>query len=114
MKSPIEQRGLFEKTFDEVLQKAEQLLIPYKRKENGNIAVEVLTRIDNEAAFLPLLRVTDKNGNVKAEQELRRYGRDEFISQIGTITIGKSSVRISPRKNWYADYYELTPIKLQW
>ena len=44
----------------------------------------------------------------------RTHGRDEFISQIGTITIGKSSVKIAPRKNQYADYYELTPIKIEW
>ena len=64
--------------------------------------------------FLPLIRVTDKEGTVKAERALRGYGRDEFISQIGTITIGKSSVRIQPRKNWYADFYGLKPIKIAW
>ena len=76
--------------------------------------VEIFTRIDNEVSFIPSIRVSDENGILKAEQELRHYGRDEFISQIGTITIGKSSVKIAPRKNQYADYYELTPIKIEW
>lgn len=114
MKTPREQLKLFEDTFDEVVQKGEFLLIPYKRKENLNYIVEIFTRIDNEMSFIPLIRVSDASGILKAEQELRHYGRDEFISQIGTITIGKSSVRIAPRKNQYADYYNLIPIKIEW
>ena len=76
--------------------------------------MEILTRITNDMSFIPLIRVTDKSGIRKAEQELRCYGRDEFICQIGTITIGKSFVRIVPRKSSYADYFDLAPIKLEW
>ncbi len=114
MKAPEKQLQLLQDSFDEVIQKGELLLIPYKQKENQNNRVEIFVSIDNEVSFIPLIRVTDTNGILKAEQELRRYGRDEFISQIGTITIGKSSVRITPRKNWHADYYDLTPIKIEW
>jgi len=114
MKAPEELRKIFSDTFDEVLQKGERLLLPYKRKENQDYIVEIFTRINNELDFIPFIRVTSKDGFLKAEQELRCYGRDEFISQIGTITIGKASVRIVPRKNGYADYYDLTPIKIEW
>lgn len=114
LKAPVNQRTLFEDTFTEVLQKGECLLVPYKRKENEALIVEVFTRINDEPDFFPLIRITGKDGTVKAEQELRAYGRDEFISQIGTITIGKHSVRITPRKNWYADFYDLKPIKINW
>ena len=114
MKAPPEQIELFETAFEEVIQKGERLLLPYKQKENQNYIVEIFTRISNEVSFIPLIRVTDKSGVLKTEQELRCYGRDEFIGQIGTITIGKVSVRIVPRKNSYANYFDLTPIKLEW
>ena len=114
LKAPQEQKQLFSDTFAEVLREGEHLLLPYKKKENDSYTVEIFLRINDEVDFLPLIRVTDKAGNLKAEQELRSYGRDEFISQIGTITMGKSSVRIQPRKNWYADFYGLKPVKLAW
>ena len=114
LKAPEEMCDLFSQTFDEVLKQGENLLIPYEEKENGDYRVEVLTRIDDEVDFLPLIRVTDKEGNVVAEKQLRGYGRDEFISQISTITIGKRYVKIDNRKNWYADFYGLKPIRLEW
>lgn len=114
LKAPENQKRIFSDTFDEVLQEGERLLLPYKRKENEHYAVDIFTRINDELDFIPLIRVTDKDGSLAAEQQLRCYGRDEFISQIGTITIGKQSVRIVPRKNWYADFYGLKPIKLAW
>ena len=114
LKAPQEQKQLFLDTFAEVLREGEHLLLPYKKKENDSYTVEIFVRINDEVDFLPLIRVTDKAGAVKAEQGLRSYGQDEFISQIGTITMGKSSVRIQPRKNWYADFYNLKPVKLAW
>ena len=89
-------------------------MLPYKQKDNQNYIVEIFTRITNEVSFIPLIRVTDKTGVLRTEQELRSYGRDEFICQIGTITIGKASVQIVPRKSSYADYFDLTPIKIEW
>ena len=96
------------------LEKGATLLLPYKQKENENYLVEIMVRINDELDFLPLIRVTDKEGAVRAEQELRSYGRDEFITQISTITIGKAHVRISPRKNYDTEYYGLTPIRIEW
>ena len=114
LKAPTEQQELFESTFEEVIQNGERLLLPYKQKANQNYIVEIFTRITNEVSFIPLIRVTDKNGVLRTEQELRSYARDEFICQIGTITIGKASVRIVPRKSSYADYFDLTLIKIEW
>lgn len=114
LKAPEESRQLFADTFEEVLEQGEYLLLPYKQKENENFRVEVFTYINDEVDFLPLIRVTNREGNVMAEQRLRAYGRDEFITQISTITIGKRSVRITPRKNWDTDYYGLKPIKIEW
>ncbi len=114
MKSPKELQKIFEDVFDEVLEKEERLLLPYMQKENEDYVVEVFTHISDKADFIPLIRVTVKNGELIAEKELRAYRRDEFICQFGSITIGKRSVRISPRKNSYADFYDLTPIKIEW
>jgi len=57
--------------------------------------------------------VPDKLGTLRAEQELRSYARDEFITQISTITIGKSYVKIAPRKNYDTEYYGLKPIRIE-
>ena len=114
MKSSKEMRQIFENTFNEVIEKGATLLLPYKQKKNENYLVEIMVRINDELDFLPLIQVTDKDGTVKAEQKLRSYGRDEFITQISTITIGKSYVRIVPRKNYDAEYYGLKPIRIEW
>ncbi len=105
---------LFSDTFDEVLQKGEQLILPYKQKENGNLIVDLLLRIKDEPCFLPIIRVTDKAGTVKSEQQLPAYCRDAFISQIGSITVEKSYVRITPRKNLYTKHFGLKPIRIDW
>lgn len=114
MKASEEMGQLFENSFDEVMEKGATLLLPYKRKENENYIVEILVRVNDELDFLPLVRVTDQTGAVKAEQELRSYGRDEFITQISTITIGKSYVKIAPRKNYDTEYYGLKPVRIEW
>lgn len=114
LKAPEEMHELFVKTFDAVVEQGENLLIPYRQKENENYLVEIFTRINDDSDFLPLIRISDKAGNVVAEKQLRGFGRDEFISQFGTTTIGKRSVRIANRKNWYADFYGLKPIKIEW
>lgn len=114
MKAPEEMRQIFADTFDEVIEKGATLLLPYKQKENENYLVEIMVRINDELDFLPLLRVTDKTGAVKAERELRSYVRDEFITQISTITIGKSYIKIAPRKNYDTEYYGLKPIWIEW
>ena len=114
MKSQDELQQIFADTFDEVIEKGADLLLPYKRKENENYTVEIMVRINDELDFLPLIRVTGKDGSVKAENALRSYGRDEFITQISTITIGKSYVKMAPRKNYYTEYYGLSPIRIEW
>ena len=114
MKASAEMQQLFTDTFDEVQEKGANLLLPYKRKENDKYIVEILVWITDELDYLPMIRVMDTDGSVKAEQTLRSYGRDEFITQISTIIIGKSYVIISPRKNHCTEYYSLKPIRLEW
>ena len=113
LKAPKDRRQLFSDTFEEVLAKGEALVLPYREKRNETYRVEIMLRITDELDFVPIICVSDKNGIV-TKRELRAYGRDEFISQISTIYIGKRFVRISPRKNWYADFYGLEPVKIEW
>lgn len=112
LKAPDTLRKVFADSFEEVIQQGTNLLLPYKKKESPDFTVEIFVRINEEPDFFPLIRITGKDGTVKAEQALRSYGRDEFISQIGTITIGKTYIKIAPRKNWYADFYGLKPVRI--
>lgn len=112
LKAPEAMQQIFTDTFEEVIQQGANLLLPYKKKTSPDFTVEIFVHINEEPDFLPLIQVTGKDGTVKAEQALRSYGRDEFISQIGTITIGKTYVKIAPRKNWYADFYDLKPVRI--
>lgn len=114
LKAPAHQQALFADTLDEVLRTGEHLLLPYRTKQNDQFTVEIFIRINDELDYLPLIRVTDREGTVLDQQELRSYTRDEFICQISSISIGKRSVRISPRKNWYTEYFSLDTIRLRW
>ena len=114
LKAPADVQQLFVDTFAEVIDKGAKLLIPYRMKENSDYIVEILFRIDEEPDFIPLIRVTGKDGAVVTEHTLRHYDRNEFITQFSTITIGKHFLRITPRKHWYTDFYGVKPIKIEW
>ena len=111
LKAPEALQQIFTDTFEEVIQQGANLLLPYKKKESPDFTVEIFVRINEEPDFLPLIRVTGKDGAVKAEQALRSYGRDEFILQFRSITLGKKTVRIQPSKNTEAQYYNIHPMK---
>ena len=98
----------------EVLEKGENLLLPYKRKENTDYDVEIQLRITDEPDFIPVILISRKNGEIVCKKELRGYGRDEFICQFRSVSIGKASIRISPRRNYDSEFYGLKPIKLSW
>jgi len=114
LKAPDDQKQLVSQAFDDVLQGGAQLLVPYKRKETANGTAEILVRITDDLDFISVVRVIETDGRVRMEQELPPCGRDAFISQIGTITLGKSFLRIVPRKNWHAEYYDLKPLRIEW
>ena len=114
LKAPEEQKQLFLDSFNKVTELGEKLLLSYKMKENSDFTAEILFRINNELDFMPAVIVKAADGSIKAEQNMRAYGRDEFISQFGTLTLGKSYFKITPRKNWHAEFYGLKPIKIEW
>ena len=112
--SPPEQREMAKECVRLVLEEKERLVIPYKRKENQEYMVDVLVRITDEPDYIPVLRVTQKGGAIVYETELRPYDRNAFICQFSSFSIGKRSLRISPRKNFESEFYELEPIKVSW
>ncbi len=112
--APEEKKKLLRECLDLVKNQGAELLIPYKEKTNGIWKLEILLRISDEVDFLPLLRVTDAEGKCVFQEALRTYGRNDFICQFSTVTFGKRSLRIQPRKNWDTEYYGLQPIKLSW
>lgn len=112
--APEQDKKLAEGCIREVMEKGERLTIPYKQKRNGEYTVYILVRITDELDYVPVIRISTKDGNAVFEKELKAYGRDAFICQFSSISIGKHSLRISPRKNYESEYYELKPVKLTW
>lgn len=99
-------------SFEEVLRYGAELAIPYKEKQGNPYTVRVLVKITDDLDFIPVVRILDGNSLIH-EEILPSYSRDLFILQFGTISVGKKSVRITPRKSYDAEYYELKPIKIE-
>lgn len=112
--SEPETRELAENCIREVLEKGAQLRIPYKRKQREEYTVDVLVQITDDLDFIPFIVITSEDGSVLCEQELKPYVRDAFICQFSSFSLGKRSLRISPRKNFESEFYELEPLKLTW
>ena len=100
--------------FDYVMEQGEKLELPYKHKETENYALDVHIRITDDLDYVPVITVTDKDGAVILRQELKAYVRDALISQFSAFSLGKHSVRITPRKNYETTYYGLKPLKFTW
>ena len=98
--------------FEEVLRYGAELAIPYKEKQGNPYTVRVLVKITDDLDFIPVVRIYDGDTLI-CEEILPPYSRDPFILQFGTITVGKKAVRITPRKSYEAQYYELKPIKIE-
>lgn len=112
--SPEEGRGTLRTAFDEVMQCGENLILPYKQKSSEDYTVDIMLRINDELDFLPIIQITNSSGDIICKKELDAYGRDAFICQFGTMSLGKRSLRITPRKRYESEYYELKPIKIIW
>ena len=98
--------------FEEVLRYGAELAIPYKEKQGDPYTVRILVKITDDLDFIPIVRVLDGDTLIR-EVVFPPYSRDPFILQFGTISIGKKSVRIAPRKSYDAEYYELKSIKIE-
>lgn len=109
--SDEENAAIFDCCYEKVMEKGAELEIPYKEKLGEHLRITISTTISDEVDFLPIVRIFDLNGDLLLEERLRSYGRDEFILQFRSITLGKKTVRIQTSKGTAAQYYDIHPLK---
>ena len=106
-----ENAAIFDCCYEKVMEKGADLEIPYKEKLGEHLRITISTTISDEVDFLPIVRIFDLNSDLLLEERLRSYGRDEFILQFRSITLGKKTVRIQTSKGTAAQYYDIHPLK---
>ena len=94
-----ENRVIFDRCYQLVMHLGPALEIPYKEKSGEHLRITVSTTIDDDARFHPIVRIFDKGDQLLLEEHLKSCGRESFLAQFGTITLGKRTVRIEPRKS---------------
>ena len=94
-----ENRVIFDRCYQLVMTLGAALEIPYKEKSGEHLRIAISTTIDDDTRFHPIVRIYDKADTLLLEEQLRSCGREAFLAQFGTITLGKRTVRIDPRKS---------------
>ncbi len=102
---------IFDRCYERVMALGPELEIPYKEKTGEHLRLTISTTISDEVDFLPIVRIFDLEGNLLREEHLRSYGRDEFICQFRTITLGKRTAGIEISKSLEARYYNIKKLK---
>ena len=106
-----ENDAIFERCYEVVMERGADLEIPYREKTGEHLRIIISTTISDDVDFLPIVRIFDRDGSLLHEAHLRSYGRDEFILQFRSITIGKKTVRIQPSKRTESRYYDIHSLK---
>ena len=91
--------AIFDRCYERVMELGADLEIPYKEKTGEHLRITVSTTIDDETQYHPIVRIFDKEDKLLLEEQLKSCGRESFLAQFGTITLGKRTVRIEPRKS---------------
>lgn len=94
-----ENRVIFDRCYQLVMTLGAALEIPYKEKSGEHLRIAISTIIDDDARFHPIVRIYDKADTLLLEEQLKQCGMEAFLAQFGTITLGKRTVRIDPRKS---------------
>ena len=94
-----ENRFIFDRCYERVMTLGPALVIPYKEKSGEHLRIAISTTIDDDARFHPIVRIYYKADTLLLEEHLKSCGREAFLAQFGTITLGKRTVRIDPRKS---------------
>ena len=103
--------AIFDRCYDRVMELGSALVIPYKEKTGAHLRITVSTTIDDDARFHPIVRIYDKADTLLLEEHLKSCGRDAFLAQFGTISLGKRTVRIDPRKGWLLESQKVHQLK---
>ena len=89
--------------FSEAIMQGENMLMKFKEKKSAtNIAI-IYLRYLNNARYLPLLRVYDKDNKLLLEKDLPETLE---LNAIGEIQLSKKKVTIKPRNNIFARFLE--------
>ena len=91
--------AIFDSCYAKVMELGADLEIPYKEKSGEHLRITVSTTIDDETQYHPIVRIFDKEDKLLLEEQLKSCGRESFLAQFGTISLGKRTVRIEPRKS---------------
>ena len=97
-----ENLAIYDRCYAKVMEFGPDLEIPYKEKVGEQLKIAISTTIDDDVHFHPSIRIYDKTDKLLLEERLKSCGREAFIAQFGTVTLGKKTVRIEPRKSqWF-------------
>ena len=103
--------AILDRCYEKVMTQGAALEIPYKAKDGEHLRIAVCTTISDDVQFLPIIRIYDKAGSLLREERLKPCSRDAFLAQFGTISLGKKTVRIDPRKSWYLERQSMQQLK---
>lgn len=104
-------RCLFDRCYQKVMEQGPALEIPYKAKTGEHLRVAICTTISDDARFHPIVRIFDKADNLLLEERLKDCDRETFLAQFGTISPGKRTVRIEPRRSQWLQNQKVHTLK---
>lgn len=109
--SDEENCAIFDRCYRKVMELGPALEIPYKEKTGEHLRLTISVIISDEVDFLPIVRIFDLAGELLLQERLRSYGREEFLYQFRTITLGKKTAKIGISKSYGAGHYSIAPLK---
>lgn len=103
---------IFDRCYEQVMTLGARLEIPYREKNGEHLRIRISATISDDGRFHPIIRIFDPSAHLLRTEELPACDRERFLCQFGTISLGKRSVRIEPRKSQWFNPGKTTPIKL--
>lgn len=97
---------------EEILTDGQKAKMIVKQKCNQDLCVQIMTRILDNGLYVPSVKILNNNDVLINEFFYdRALHWEEFIFQFGSITIGKMSVTIKPKKNSLSHIYNFDLLK---
>jgi len=107
----VEERVLIETVAEQALLLGQDLEIKFKEKAGNGISAKIIVRVVSFDTLASVLRV-EKAESAPVDFAIRSMRFDEFLNQIGTISITKSVVTIKPRTNIFTKNAGLTALSI--
>ncbi len=74
----------------------------YREKETSSLTARVSVAVAEDLTVIPLVSVTDREGNVLLEKRLAHMEPMDFVNQFGTLLLNSKRLTIRPRRNEHA------------